>query len=146
MAETTSPIARTLIVFMTTSAVSVRCDSLINESTSQYGVPLSKMFHERNDIVKKCLPGEFLWDRAVLCRVRSPSGDEFVADAVDREDMLWICRVGFDLLAQLQNEVVHRARAEGLIIAPHVGKEFFTSDSLVAVVPEVLQDINFFWC
>lgn len=46
------------------------------------------------------------------------SSKEFVANAMDRDDVLGLCRVLFDLLTQAGDVVVYRARERKIVITP----------------------------
>src|SRR5215469_7187351 len=48
-----------------------------------------------------------------------PSWDKFVSCAVDRKQMLRICRIGFQLLAQFQDLIVHRPGSRIKVISPN---------------------------
>ena len=65
--------------------------------------------------------------------------DEFVSHAMDREDVLRLLHVGFDLLAQPSDMHIHGARRRHRVIAPDFVQEFFARECRFAMLDEVLQ-------
>src|SRR5687767_6690456 len=70
-----------------------------------------------------------------------PSPEEFVADAVERDDESRLGRVAFDLLAQFGDVVIDRA-AEGVPVAPDFVEQLIAGHRLAAMPDEILQQLK----
>src|SRR5512136_454566 len=73
----------------------------------------------------------------------SRSNDQFISGSMHRE---YDARAGwilFDLLAELQYEIVYGARAKPLVVPPDVRQELIAVDGVVPVLPEKLQHLEF---
>src|SRR3954469_1542694 len=79
---------------------------------------------------------------------RSPRGeggsaDEFVAGAVDGEDVLGFVGRTLDLLPELRHEVVDGARGRRLLVAPDLIQDLLAGDDLAGVRDEIPQQVEF---
>ena len=74
------------------------------------------------------------------------SRNELVAYPVNRDDVFGIGRIYFNLLSQLEYEIVDRAGADRIVVAPYLREEVIAGDGLVPMVPEILHDFKFFRC
>ena len=59
--------------------------------------------------------------------------DKSIANAVNGDYVLWVCRVGFELVPQTRNVSVDGPCVERSVFAPNVVEELFTGDSFARV-------------
>ena len=70
-------------------------------------------------------------------------GDELIADAADGEQVDGVGRVGFDVAAKANDEVVDGAGVGVFVDAPDLLEDFFAGDDLAFAVGEVAEEVGF---
>src|SRR6201996_1016887 len=74
------------------------------------------------------------------------SGDKFVPSAIDREQVLRICRVLLQFLTQLQHLIIHRARRWIEVISPYFIQQNISREHELGVFHEELEEFEFVRC
>ena len=69
--------------------------------------------------------------------------DEAITEPVNRNNVLWIRRILFDLLTQPGDVVVDRARNRGAAVTPNFVEQLIACDNLTSMADEVAQDLKF---
>ncbi|MCU1225063.1 MAG: hypothetical protein JWQ42_3156 [Edaphobacter sp.] len=67
------------------------------------------------------------------------SWHKFIVCTVDREQMFWIGRIGFQLLPQLQYLIINRPRGGIGVVTPHLIQQELPRKHPVDVVGKILQ-------
>src|SRR5215469_15860882 len=70
------------------------------------------------------------------------SWDKFVSCAVDGEEMLRIGWIALQLLSQLENLIVDRARRRITVVSPDLVQKFIAAQDSLRILSEKLQELE----
>ena len=70
--------------------------------------------------------------------------DQFVSGTVHGDDDFRMGTVILDFLPYLQNKIIYRPRRDRFVVPPDVCQQVVPADGLIAVLPEIFQDLKLF--
>src|SRR5271168_2388388 len=56
--------------------------------------------------------------------------------------MLWICRIGLQLLAQLQNLIIYSPRGRIRVVSPDLVEQYLTCENTVKIICKEFQELE----
>src|SRR3984957_4134698 len=76
-------------------------------------------------------------------RSRISSWDKFISCAIDGQQMLGVCRIWLQLLAQLQNLIIYRTRRRIEIVSPNLVEQDIACEDALGIYREEFQELEF---